>query len=132
MVKKNLVKSSAYCFACGENNPIGFHLAIKEEGDGVKATWQMRKEYEGYQDIAHGGIIATLLDEMCAWVCRKKGYLALTGELKVRLKKPVWVGETVEIIARILEKKRNLIICRSEMRNEKGELVAFAEGKMVF
>ncbi len=129
---KDLVKSSDYCFACGKNNPIGFHLEIKEEGDGVKAIWQMKKEYEGYQDVAHGGIIATLLDEMCAWACRKKGYLALTGELKVRLKKPVLVGETVQITGRIIEKKRNLIICRSEMINKKGELVAFAEAKMVF
>jgi|UniRef100_A0A7C3YP42 uncharacterized protein (TIGR00369 family) len=132
MAKKELVKSSDYCFACGKKNPIGFHLEIKEEGDLVKTTFTMRKEYEGYSNIAHGGIIATLLDEMCAWVCRKNGYQALTGELKVRLKQPVRVGETVEITGKILEKKRNVLICRSEMKNEKGDLVAFAEGKMVF
>ncbi|MEO0116241.1 MAG: PaaI family thioesterase [candidate division WOR-3 bacterium] len=131
MVNKDLVKSSDYCFACGKKNPIGFHLEIKEEGEGVKTTWQMRREYEGYQNIAHGGIIATLLDEMCAWACRKKGYLALTGELKVRLKRPLTVGESVKITGRILEKRKNLLLCRSEMRNERGELVAFAEAKMV-
>ncbi len=132
MNEKLLIKSSDYCFACGKANPIGFHLEIKEEGDCVKANFRMRREYEGYANIIHGGIIATLLDELIAWACRKKGYSALTAELKVRLKKAVYVGEEVEITGRILDKKRNILYCVSEMKNGRGELVASAFAKMLF
>ncbi len=131
MANHRLIKLTDYCFACGKDNPIGFQLDIQEEGEGVRAVFQLRREYEGYQNIAHGGIIATLLDEMCAWACRKKGYEAVTGELKVRFKKPVSVGERVEVTGRIQERKRNLLICQSEVKNENGEVVAKALAKMV-
>jgi len=125
-----VIKSSDYCFACGRENPIGLHLHIQEEGDTVKANFQTKKEYEGYANITHGGIITTLLDEIIVWACRKKGYEAMTAELKVRFKKAVLVGEEVEITGRVLEKRKGILYCQGEMRNKNGQLVAFAEAKM--
>lgn len=131
MAERLLIKSSDYCFACGKENPIGFRLDVKEWGDGVKAQFKMRREYEGYHNLAHGGIIATLLDELIVWACRKKGYSALTAELNVRFKKALYVGEEVEITGRVLERRKNLLYCQGEMRNKRGELVAYAKAKLL-
>lgn len=55
---------AAVCFACGQDNPIGFRLDdIRREGDQVHATLHSRPEYQGYPGVLHGGLSATALDE---------------------------------------------------------------------
>lgn len=55
------------CFACGPDHPHGLKLRLRADGHGsVMANWIPRKEWEGYQGIIHGGVVATVLDEaMC-------------------------------------------------------------------
>lgn len=125
-----LIKSSNYCFACGERNPIGFQLKIIETEKGVKSEFIPKKEYEGYQDIIHGGIIATLLDEMIAWACRKKGYQAVTAELQIRYKKPMVLNKKYFAYGRIIKIHHKLIIGESEVSDEKETIFAYAQAKM--
>ena len=55
------------CFACGGTNPIGMHLGI-ELGEGTASTtWIPGPNYVGWEEKVHGGLLATLLDEVMAW-----------------------------------------------------------------
>jgi len=56
-----------FCFACGTDNPIGLHLHFYRLGNAVCTDITLGKYHEGWQDIAHGGIISTLLDEVMSW-----------------------------------------------------------------
>uniref|UniRef100_A0A7V3ZWH1 Acyl-coenzyme A thioesterase THEM4 n=1 Tax=candidate division WOR-3 bacterium TaxID=2052148 RepID=A0A7V3ZWH1_UNCW3 len=125
-----LIKSSDYCFACGKKNPIGFQLSIWETGNGVKTEFIVKKEFEGYKDIVHGGIVATLLDEMIAWACRKKGYQAVTAELTVRYKKPMVINQKYFAFGEIKKIHHRLIIGESKIVDESDNLIAFAQAKM--
>jgi len=125
-----LIKSSDYCFACGKKNPIGFQLAIWETENGVKTEFIVKKEFEGYKDIVHGGIVATLLDEMIAWACRKKGYHAVTAELTVRYKKPMLINQKYFAFGEIKKIHHRLIIGESKIVDEIDNLIAFAQAKM--
>lgn len=125
-----LIKSSNYCFACGDKNSIGFQLKIIETENGVKSEFLPKKEYEGYQNIIHGGIVATLLDEMIAWACRKKGYNAVTAELQVRYKKPMVLNKKYFAYGRIVKIHHRLIIGESEVFDEEKILIAYAQAKM--
>ena len=61
------------CFACGAGNPIGMGLHI-ELGEGTaRASWTVGNDFVGWSDRVHGGIIATLLDEVMAWARRPMG-----------------------------------------------------------
>ena len=60
---RQLDNSDEYCFACGRNNPIGLHLDFKFDGDKYIAKKTVPREYQGYKDIVHGGIVTTMLDE---------------------------------------------------------------------
>jgi acyl-coenzyme A thioesterase PaaI-like protein len=56
------------CFACGQDNPIGFRLNdIRREGDEVHATLHPRPEYQSYPGVLHGGLSATALDEVMGY-----------------------------------------------------------------
>ena len=53
------------CFACGDRNDNGLKLKISECDKGVCATVKLPSWSGGYKNVVHGGIIATILDEMC-------------------------------------------------------------------
>ena len=58
-------KKMNLCFGCGEGNPGGMHLKfIRDEAQQRFASHVvLGKRYQGPPGYAHGGIIATLLDE---------------------------------------------------------------------
>ena len=119
------------CFACGINNPIGLKLKFDFEGERYVTRFTPKKEHQGYTGITHGGIISTILDEAMAKLIYEKGHLAVTTELKIRLRKAVPIGEELTVSGWIVSEARRAIDCAAEARNPKGELVAEAEGRMV-
>jgi len=129
MMKLNL-EDDRYCFACGEKNPYGLKLKFSKEEDKVWTELKIQKWMQGYKDIAHGGIIGLVLDEVIVNACYLNGLKAVSAELNIRLKKPCFVGEKIKFIGKILERKKRIIICKAEALRE-GEIVAEAKGKCV-
>ena len=56
------------CFGCAPENPLGLALDFFEDGEDLVATWEPGEHYQGYNRVLHGGIQATLLDEIASWV----------------------------------------------------------------
>ena len=52
------------CFGCSLNNMDGLRLEFIEDGEYLKSEWQPEDKFQGYINILHGGIQATLLDEI--------------------------------------------------------------------
>ena len=91
------------CFACGRDNPIGLHLDdfALEEGE-VSARFVPRPEYRGAGTSLHGGVAATALDEMLVWAgILTEGVLSVTGNMEIRFRRPVQVGEPLLVAARV-------------------------------
>lgn len=84
-------KGEYNCFGCSPANDIGLHLAFWEDGEELVARWNPHKWYEGWKGVLHGGIQATLMDEMAAWVVFIKLKTAgVTSRLNVHYLKPVF------------------------------------------
>jgi uncharacterized protein (TIGR00369 family) len=130
-IQRAVGKSSDYCFACGQGNEHGMRLRIVPTEDGCRAVFTPPRRYEGFHGMVHGGIVATLLDEVIAWACRLRGYNALTAELSVRYKKPVPVNEPVEVVGKVIREHGKLVHAESFIRNEKGEVLAAASAKVI-
>jgi uncharacterized protein (TIGR00369 family) len=82
------------CFGCSPFNEIGLQLEFWEDGDELIAKWQPRKSLEGWMGVIHGGIQATLLDELGGWIVMIKLKTAgVTSELNVKYLKPVKVAK---------------------------------------
>ena len=100
--KELLLADDQMCFVCGKRNAHGFQLSFNHEAPGVlSADVIFKKEHQGFQNIVHGGIVATLLDEMIVNLAWKEGVLAVSVEIQVRLKKPVKVAEKIHFEGRI-------------------------------
>jgi len=55
-----------HCFACGSHNPIGLHMSFYLEDDTVCSDIVLNENHAGWDSVAHGGIVTTLLVAPCA------------------------------------------------------------------
>lgn len=94
------------CYGCGGDNPRGLRLEFFETDDGVEARYSVPEHMQGAPGIAHGGIQATLLDEvLCMTAYAKLGRPVFTGELTVRYLEPVPTLTPLVIRGRIAEER---------------------------
>ncbi len=90
------------CFVCGKHNPDGLHLDFEPEGTmGLRTTCVIPERFQGFAGIAHGGILATILDECMVNTVWLRGVAAVTARLEVRLRRPVRLGERVTFRAEV-------------------------------
>ncbi|OPX18255.1 hypothetical protein BXT86_02035 [candidate division WOR-3 bacterium 4484_100] len=120
-----------YCFVCGKENENGLRLEIVETENGVKSKVVLPKWTQGYNRIVHGGIVCAILDEMVAWAAKSKGHKSATVDLKVRLKKAMFVEREYLATGQISSVKNRLVLARSEIRDKKDTLIAQAEAKLL-
>ena len=118
-----------HCFACGGSNPIGMRLRI-EIGEGIARTmWTAGEDFVGWSDKLHGGIIATLLDEVMAWAPSSFDSWAVTAEMTIRYRSPASPGEELAAVGRVIERRRRIYDVRGEVRTSSGRLVAEGSGR---
>ena len=96
------------CFGCGPANPAGLKLTFEEDDTKLYAEWQPSVHFQGYTNVLHGGIIATLLDETGAWCVNvKAGTSGVTSSMTVKYLKPVYISKgTVTIEASVISRER--------------------------
>lgn len=119
------------CFVCGDANPFGLKLRFETDGRIVQTRFVPRTEHIGFKGVVHGGLIATVLDEIMVWACavttRKFAYCA---ELTVRYRHPLAPGE--EIIATgelVANRKDRIYEAKAVARNVANTTLAEATGK---
>lgn len=120
-----------HCFACGRHNANGLHMNVTRIDDGVHALIQMPAWVQSYANIVHGGIIATILDEMAVWAAFHRGYTCVTAELLVRIKKSMDIKGTYSARARVVGSKHTLVTTESSILDEDKHLVACATAKLM-
>lgn len=119
------------CFVCGLENRAGLNLSFQADGDAVHGRWVPRPEFAGYHDVIHGGLTATVLDEVMTWACavaaRRFCYCA---ELSVRYLQPVHPGEELTLRAVLTANRRERVYeATGEVIDARGQVRASARGK---
>jgi len=118
-----------HCFACGGTNPIGMRLHI-ELGDGTaRAEWVGGQDYVGWEGKLHGGILATLLDEVMAWAPSSYDAWAVTAQMHLRYRSPANPGERLTAEAQVVGRRRRIYEVRGEIRGEDGRVVLEGDGR---
>ena len=112
------------CFVCGKHNPDGLHLELELEGvSGVGTTYVIPERFQGFAGIAHGGILATILDECVVNTVWLRGSTAVAVRLEVCLRHPVGVGQRVTFRAEVM--------CESSSRFEGTSHAALDDGTVI-
>lgn len=121
------------CFACGTANPIGLKLEFYNLNDAVCADITLGKYHEGWQNMAHGGIISTLLDEVMAWtIMYFKRIFFVTRKMEVKYVRPVLIGVPLTVKGRMMkERKHPYIGAIADILDNKNQILARATGEFV-
>lgn len=116
------------CFGCSPRNPHGLRLRFSRTAAGCHARVSLPAHLCGMEGVAHGGIVATLLDESAAWaLVAHAGRLALTTEMNIRFLKPVPVGRQLIAEARIVSTGPRVARTRATVRLPDDTVLAEAE-----
>lgn len=122
-----------YCFACGKNNPEGMRLkfAYDEERDCFVCRFRLGKRYTGPPGHAHGGIIATILDEAMGKVNKLRHVVALTSQITVNYLKPVPLNKPLRVESREVRVRGRRHTNMAEILNRNGEVLARSQGTFI-
>jgi uncharacterized protein (TIGR00369 family) len=126
------VRRDNRCFVCGQDNPHGLRLAFAYPQAGRAQTELLIPErFSGWERLAHGGLLATLLDEAMAHACLSREGNAVTVELTVRFLKPVEVGQSVRVIGRVLGVKGRVVETEGEILGPQDQVAARGRGRFL-
>ncbi|MBF6332864.1 PaaI family thioesterase [Nocardia transvalensis] len=96
-----LPSHQANCFGCGSGNECGLGIRFDRAEDGIRGTLVLDKRHEGAPGLAHGGIVATVLDEAAGMALMPLRLPAVTAQLNVTFCAPIPLGKPLLVTARL-------------------------------
>ena len=123
------------CFVCGEQNDFGLRAKFYEtDNNELVALINPSEQHQGYPGRMHGGIAATILDEVIARsICngKEEQLWGVTLELKTRFRKPVPLGQELKVVGRVISEGTRSFEGTGEILLQNGEIAVSAEGKYI-
>jgi uncharacterized protein (TIGR00369 family) len=119
-----------HCFGCGETNRSGLRLRFFVDNQQVVCHARLARRFEGPPGHAHGGVIATLLDEAMSKANRLHDVVAMTRQMEIEYLRPVPLGHALTVTGRRVSHEGRRNYCEAEIASESGEVLA--RGKAVF
>jgi uncharacterized protein (TIGR00369 family) len=121
------------CFGCGKDNPKGMRLKFysDEEARRTFCKFKLARHLQGPPGHAHGGIIATILDEAMGKVNKFRSVVALTRSMNIEYLKPVPLGQELTVTGweQKVEGREHTNV--AQITNEKGDVLARSTGTFV-
>jgi len=118
------------CFVCGRSNDTGLKMQFFDDGvDTIISTIALDDRFEGYPGIVHGGILATMLDEVigrCSMI-KDHHHFMMTVTLDIKYRLPVPVGETIRVVGKSTRMKGRIGKARGEILLADGRIACDAE-----
>ncbi len=116
---KNHPVDDDFCFACGSLNPVGLGLKFSWEDakkECLTATTTPSHHYQGFNGVFHGGLSATILDDLMSnHASKETGKFALTASLEIRYKGRVPINTKLIAKSKISKKSVNLCVVTAEL-----------------
>jgi uncharacterized protein (TIGR00369 family) len=122
-----------FCFACGTANPIGLNMQFYREDDTVCCEITLGRYHGGWENMAHGGVITTLLDEVMSWaILYFKRTFFVTRKIEVKYVRPVLIGTPLTARGRVMDaSEAPRIMTKGEIRDDQGRLLVRSQGEFV-
>ena len=121
-----------HCFACGSLNTTGMQLELHVEPSRSWVELALEPRFQGWDGIAHGGILCTILDEVMAWALVGQDSWGLTARMGVDFKRPVTVGQALRAEGWVTRSRRRLVETAGQVVDRtSGDVLATATGLYV-
>ena len=126
------VNWDGHCFGCGPLNTDGLRLTFTPGPDGSWAEYLVEEKFQSWSGMAHGGMVALMLDEAVGWAAWHAGHPGVTGRLQVSYRRPLKLGERVRIVGQVERVRRTLVYCTAEVKSlDAGDRIADGTATLV-
>jgi hypothetical protein len=114
-----------FCFGCSIRNENGLKLEFWPIDKGCISKYKIADHYCGFDKVAHGGIIATLLDEVAAWaIARTILAFGVTIDAHISYFKPVPTNQEIILEANVVDSNDKHVETAAYIKNMKGNILA--------
>ncbi len=125
--------NSRMCFICGVQNPVGLRMRIYNDPDNqcIYSIVNVPEHFQGYPGVVHGGIVATMLDEISGRATLLNGddqNLMVTMKLEVKYRQPTPTLTPLKVIGRVVTLSPSRAKVRGEIQLPDGTVTAECEG----
>ena len=114
--------SDHYCFGCSPVNPSGLQMNFFADRDTVFSNLTIPEHLCGWSNIAHGGVLTTILDEIMSWAALhfiKR--ITMTKSMNIEFIKPVYIRNPLKAEGKVLEiSGKHDVVMEGILYNEKG------------
>lgn len=126
------IVSDSRCFVCGLKNTGGLQVRFFRDGlDSAYAEYTPKQPFMGYDDLLHGGVTASLLDEIMIKAVLGQGKVVVTARMSVHYHRPVPMAETLRLRGVIKAARRRMYETEGFVLDSKGNKLASATGVYV-
>ena len=122
--------NSDHCFVCGLKNRHGLQLTFFDNGeDRVWCEYSVPEVFQGFPGLTHGGIAASILDEVCGRVCMisDPNHFMMTVKMEVKYRQPVPVGVLLRAEGTLIKQRGRLAQARGELKLPDNSVAVEAE-----
>ena len=124
----NLLPRYKECFFCGPDGD-GLKMKIQFKDAIVFCDFILAAKFQGYDNVAHGGIVAGILDEVMWWtIFLETKKICLTRKLDTEFLRPVYCGASYTAKGKLLHEERGSIHVSAIVEDTHGKVAARANG----
>lgn len=117
------IEAAPMCFACGVANPIGLKISFDMKDGRCTGQFTANENHVGFENTVHGGIIYSALDDVMANVLYLQDIKAHTARCEIRYRKPLEVGQAINLAGWIDNERRRLVVLKGEARTTDGDVL---------
>lgn len=119
------------CFVCGDKNNHGINARFFWDGTTATSEITLSEQFDGFKGISHGGVVASMLDEVMIKAILATDRHPVTAELTVKYLRPARTGTTLRFTGRVVASKGRLFKAVASVSDPSGTIIAEAEGKFL-
>jgi acyl-CoA thioesterase len=97
----------------------------------AKVKMELKKEHLNWENMIHGGIVATVLDQAFGCACNTLDSIHVAVQMNVHFMKAPAVGETIYAESRVIHAGKRMGTSEMKVFDSKGNEIARATGTTV-
>jgi uncharacterized protein (TIGR00369 family) len=119
------------CFFCSKDEPTGVKLVLRYQEGAVICDFTLERRFQGFNGIAHGGIVVGILDELMWWtIAVETRKASMTRKMEAELLRPVRCDKHYTAKGKLLKQEHNTFWVSCVIEDDDGK--ATARGTAVF
>ncbi len=127
-----LKKTARRCCPIWVNSLVRLQLVFTSYGNKILADFTLDERFQGFPGVAHGGILAAILDETLGRVTVPDRRWVMTAKLDLRYRRPAPIRVPLRVSAETVDSRERLVRAKGYITAIDAENTVFCEAEGLF